>query len=198
MLFCSSILSIFGADMELTTPEGIDIVLHDDGTWDFKDRNTEDFKEDVDITLGDGRIILLTTHYEWRFVKKSELKKKNVLPVKSVNATGTGKSIDVAQAVATAHKAALDKVTYKLKSSIKNKKLNYKKLRDCVRRVEKDEDTTEVFTKGKGWAAKISIILDKGSILAVLDCESKKEEKKEEKKPEATGNKKEEIKAKKD
>ena len=50
-----------------------------------------------------------------------------------------------------------------------------------MRRVEKDVDSEESFTKGKGWSVKTLIILDKGSILAVLDCEEVKKEKKEEK-----------------
>ncbi len=191
ILFSSFIFSIFAADMVLTTPDGVNIVLHDDNTWDFEDRNSEDITEDIDITLGDNRIILITPDYEWRFVKKSDLKKKNVIPVKNVTATGMGKSIDLAQALATASKAALDKVTYKLKISLKNKKLKNDKLKDCIRRVEKDVDTTEVFTKGRGWSVKIAILLDKGSILAVLDCESEKAAKKEEIKDKPIDNKKE-------
>lgn len=171
---CSIIFSSYAADMVLTTPEGINIVLHDDNTWDFEDRNTEDIEEDFHITLHDNRIIMITAYGEWKFVDKAALKKKDVIPVKNVMASGTGKSIDVAHAVASAFKVALDKVTYKLKTSLKNKKLKTEKLKDCIRRVEKDVDTTEVFTKGKGWSAKVEIVLDKGSILAVLDCESEK------------------------
>ena len=66
--------------------------------------------------------------------------------------------------------------TTKLKASIKNKKLDYNKLLECVKRVEKEVENSESFVKGKGWTISIQMKLDKGSILAVLDCEKEGKE----------------------
>lgn len=183
LLICLFTLSIFAGDMTLVHG-GENVILHDNNTWDFENRNAEELEEDFEITLMDNRIIRVSADGTWRFVEKSELKAREVLPVNHVSGKGTGQNIDLATASAMAMKSALTKATKKLKASIKNKKLNYNNLYDCVRRVEKDEDSEESFTKGKGWSVTTRIILDKGSILAVLDCESKKKAKKKEEKKE--------------
>jgi hypothetical protein len=172
----------FAADMTLVH-EGKEFILHDNNTWDFVNKNRDDLTKNTFVTLDDNRIILLTTQYEWRFVDKAELKKTNDnISVKFISAKGTAQHRVVSEATANAKNKALVNATKKLKASIKHKKLNYNKLLDCVKRVEKEEESSESFSKGKGWNVTIKINLDKGSILAVLDCEGKKEEKKEEKK----------------
>lgn len=163
---------------------GNNIILHDDNTWDFEDRNAPDIREPFNITLYDNRIIWISPDYTWRFVDKKELSKKEFIIVKTVTAKGTATHLVLSEATAIAMKSAVNKATKKLKASIKNRKLNFNKLLDCVRRVEKDEDTEEKFTKGKGWSVSTTIILDKGSILAVLDCEEEKKEAKKEGKKE--------------
>lgn len=179
ILFIALSLS-FAADMTLVN-EGKEFILHEDNTWDFVNKNIDDLTENAFITLDDNRIILLTTDYTWRFVDKAELKKTNDnISVKVISAQGTAQHRVLAEATANAKNKALVNATKKLKASIKHKKLNYNKLLDCVRRVEKEEDSSENFSKGKGWHVTIKMTLDKGSILAVLDCEGKKEEKKAE------------------
>ena len=176
-------LSTFAVDMTLEHG-GENVILHDNNTWDFENKNAEDLEEDFDVTLNDNRIIRISADGSWRFVEKSELQAKEVLPVNHVSGKGTGQHIDLNEASAMALKSALTKATNKLKASIKNKKLNFNKLYDCVRRVEKDVDSEESFTKGKGWGVTTQIILDKESILAVLDCESEKKTEEKEQKPE--------------
>jgi hypothetical protein len=71
---------------------------------------------------------------------------------------------------------------------MKPRKLDPKKLSDCIRRVEKETKYEENFTQGKGWNVSLLMVLDKGSIIAVLECatppkppageEKKKKEKK--------------------
>lgn len=178
LLICLFTLSTFAGDMTLIH-SGENVILHDNNSWEFENRNAEELEEDFEVTLNDNRIIRVSADGTWRFVEKSELKAREPLPVNHVSGKGTGQNIDLATASAMAMKSALTKATKKLKASIKNKKLNFNKLYDCVRRVEKDEDSEESFTKGKGWSVTTQIILDKGSILAVLDCEEEKKEKKE-------------------
>ena len=170
----------FAGDMTLIH-SGESLILHEDNTWEFENRNAEELEEDFEITLDDNRIIRVSAEGTWRFVKKSELKAKDVLPINHISAKGTAQHQVLAEASAVAMKNAVLKATTKLKAAIKTKKLNFNRLQDCVRRVEKDVDSEESFTKGKGWSVKTQIILDKGSILAVLDCEEVKKEKKEEK-----------------
>ncbi len=180
-LFVVSFTPLYAGDMTLEY-EGREYVLLEDNTWDFGNRDDPDLEDNLFITLGDGRIVLIALDYSWRFVDKKELIKSNDnITVKFITAQGKAQNIDVGRATAAAKKKALANATKKLKASIKNKKLNYNKLMDCIRRVEKEEDSSESFTKGKGWSVTVKMTLDKGSIRAVLDCEGKKEEKKEEK-----------------
>ena len=163
---------------------GENLILHDDNTWVFENKNAEELEEDFEITLDDDRIIRISAEGTWRFVEKSELKAKDVLPVNHISAKGTAQHQVLSEASAVAMKNAVNKATTKLKAAIKTKKLNFNRLQDCVRRVEKDVDSEESFTKGKGWSVTTQIILDKGSILAVLDCEEVKKEEGAEKKAE--------------
>ncbi len=185
-LFTISYYPLFAADMTMEY-NGIEYILHEDKYWDFVDRNSPDVEEPIFITLHDNRIILISPDYSWRFVDKKELQKTNDnISIKFVSGKGTASHLVLSEATARATKKALSNATKKLKASIKHKKLNYNKLYDCVRRVEKEEDSSESFTKGKGWSVTVKMELDKGSILAVLDCEGKKEEKKEAPKKEET------------
>jgi len=178
-LFTVLFYPLTAADMTMEY-NGIEYILHEDKYWDFVDKDSPDVEEPIFITLHDNRIILIAPDYTWRFVDKKELQKTNDnITVKFVSGKGTASHLVLSEATAIATKKALSNATKKLKSSIKHKKLNYNKLYDCVRRVEKEEDSSESFTKGKGWSVTVKMVLDKGSILAVLDCEGKKEEKKE-------------------
>lgn len=166
----------FAGDMTLIH-SGENLILHDDNSWEFENKNAEELEENFEITLDDNRIIFVSVDGTWRFVEKSELKARDVLPVNHISAKGTARHVVLSEASGVAMKNAVSKATKKLKAAIKTKKLNFNRLQDCVRRVEKDVDSEESFTKGKGWSVTTQIILDKGSILAVLDCEEVKKEK---------------------
>ncbi|MGD9201642.1 MAG: hypothetical protein PVI26_08780 [Chitinispirillia bacterium] len=179
-------ISFFGAfafsnDMTLVY-NNQEIILHEDETWDFADQNAKEFKESFNITLNDNRIIRISTDYSWRFVAKNELNSIEFVTTKNVSAKGNATHPVLAEANARAMENAVKKASVKLKASVKNRKLNLANLTDCVKRVEKDVDKQEKFTKGTGWNVKVEIALDKGSILSVLDCEAQAKPKKTAKK----------------
>ncbi len=166
---------LLAADMVLSVSKDQNIVLKEDNTWVFENQTNKTIDEDYTVTLNDNRIVLISADNTWRFIEKAELEQNKALPVKRVTSQGTAQHLVFTEACAVANKKAIDKATQKLKLSLKGKKLNYTKLRDCVRRVEKDIDTSNTFTNGKGWHVKIGMVLDEGSIRAVLDCaETKK------------------------
>lgn len=174
-VFGSAMFFIVSADdMVLTLHNGQDVTLHEDNYWSFEDRTQDDLTESLNITLGDNRVIRINQDYTWKFLSKEDLASNKNVSVKTITAKGSCTHVVLSEATALAMKSAITKATKKLKASIKNKKLNYAKLRNCVRRVEKEIDTEENFVKGRGWNVVISIVLDKGSILAVLDCEKEK------------------------
>lgn len=155
--------------------EGTSYVLHEDNTWDFLDRDAPELKEDLIATLPDNRTIKLLGNHSWQFLTKDELKQNSNLSISVVKVQGRGTHSGYSEAVNIATKKALANATQKIRSSLPQKKLNQKKLENCVRRVEKESNQSDAFTKGKGWSVTIDWVLDKGSILAVLDCESIKD-----------------------
>lgn len=175
-------VSLFAADMTVSYG-GKSYVLHEDNTWEFENKVRVELDEGFEIPLDDDRVVELADDYTWRFIEKAELDERARAPVASVTAKGYCQHPVLSEASARAMKDATDKAAQKLKASLKNRKVNYAKLNECVKRVEKDVDSEENFTKGKGWSVSVNMVLDKGSILAVLDCEAQKEEKKEDAPP---------------
>ncbi len=163
--------TIVNTDMTLVH-SGKNIVLHDDNTWEIENDKNAEIEKDVTVYLNDNRIVLIKTDYSWCFADKTLLAKREELAIKNVSSKGTAQHAVLSEASAIAMKNAVEKATKKLKASIKRKKLDFNKLKDCVRRVEKDVDSEETFTKGKGWSVVVNLTLDKGSVLAVLDCAS--------------------------
>jgi hypothetical protein len=167
VLFACSVLA---KDMALTTPEGVQIILHDDNTWEYKKGpSLQPPKDDNSVELTDGRIILLKTDYSWGFVDRATLANMLKVTIDSVSTKGSGTNIDVAVATKTAYSKCWETVAAKIRAGV-NKKMAQAKLMDCVRRVEKDEDKQENFVKGQGWTVSVSMKLDRGSINAVIEC----------------------------
>lgn len=157
-------------DMALTTPEGVQIILHDDNAWEYKKGpSLEPPKEDVTVEINDGRIIMLRTDYSWGFIDRTTLANILKVTIDSVSAKGVGKNVDVAKATKTAYDICWESVAGKIRAGV-NKRLPQAKLMDCIRRVEKDEDKQENFVKGEGWTISLSMKLDRGSINAVIEC----------------------------
>jgi hypothetical protein len=157
-------------DMALTTPEGLQIILHEDNSWEFKKGpSATPLKDDASVELYDGRIIMLRTDYSWGFIDKTTLANILKVTIDSVSAKGVGKNIDVAKATKAAYSICWESIAGKIRGGV-NKRLPQTKLLDCIKRVEKDEDKQENFVKGVGWTVNLAMKLDRGSINAVIEC----------------------------
>lgn len=168
---------LFGKDMVLTTPDGMDIILKDDSTWVFKNGQKGEVEGDFTVPVTGGKIVLIAADGTWGFVKEEIKKEREIIPTDSVIGKGHGVHGDVAVANAMAQKEALAQVVGKMRIALKNVKIDQSKFADCVRRVEKDVDKQEEFKKGTGWVVSIKMTLDRGSILAVAECAMKEEKK---------------------
>ena len=170
LLVCAFSSSLFAKEMDLTTPEGVKIILHEDNAWEYKKGLAlEPPKEDKTVELGDGRIILLKADYSWGFTDKATLAAIVKITIDSVEAKGVGKHADVAVATKTATDKCYATLVERVKAGC-NKKMTTAKLADCIKRVEKDEDKQENFVKGVGWTVDMTMKLDRGSINAVIAC----------------------------
>jgi|GEM_PF-2369091 len=181
-----SILDVFAADkdtaaarqqrreppkqMLLSTPDGKEIMLKEDNIWEPAGKAEMNVEKDFTVPLNDGRIVLIGADGTWGFVNKEVQYAEDMLTTDKVVARGTGQSVDVTAATNAATRQAMENAVLKTRDAVRKIKVNTKKIRECIERVEKDVDSQEQFVQGKGWTVNVSITLDKGSLLAVVDC----------------------------
>jgi hypothetical protein len=183
LLFIASALCHGQGDtmMSLTTLKGEEIILRPDNIWVPAKGQEILVEKDFTVPISGGRFVLINADGTWGFVKEELVYAEDLITTTKVVAKGTASNVDVTIATEAAKKKAFSAAVTKTKSAIsKIKKIDYKRVEDCVLNVEKDVEQQENFKKGKGWTVIVMITLDKGSLLAVVDCARKKEEKKEE------------------
>ena len=160
-------------DMVLSTPDGMNIVLHDDSTWVFQNGKRNEIEKDFTVPVSDSKIVLISSGGTWEFVSSEIKDERELVPADSVTGKGHAVNKDLAVATAQAQKQALDQVTARMKIALKNLKIDQTKLADCVKRVEKTVDKNDNFKKDVGWDVAVSMKLDRGSLFAVADCAQK-------------------------
>jgi len=176
-LFLSAVVTFAGKqppkDLILTTLDGVDIVLHADNTWELQGGKNIEFEKDFTVPVSGGKIVLISLDGTWSYVDKEIQDENALIPTQKVTGSGHAVHMDYSTASAKAQNQALAQVGSKMRSALSKMKIDLKKLDDCIRRVEKDVDKKEEFKKGVGWDVSISMVLDRGSILAVADCAMK-------------------------
>ena len=176
-LFLSAVVTFAGKqppkDLILTTLDGVDIVLHADNTWELQGGKNIEFEKDFTVPVSGGKIVLISLDGTWSYVDKEIQDENALIPTQKVTGSGHAVHMDYSTASAKAQNQALAQVGSKMRSALSKMKIDLKKIDDCIRRVEKDVDKKEEFKKGVGWDVSISMVLDRGSILAVADCAMK-------------------------
>jgi hypothetical protein len=157
--------------MILTTPGGEQLRLYEDNPWCGVKGQEILFEKDFTVELSDGRFVLINVDGTWGFVAQELLYADDLLAVNKVVGKGRATNVDVTAATQAARQQAMDNSILKTLDAVKKiNKIDQDKLKECVLRVEKDVDTQEAFTTGKGWTVQVLVTLDKGSLLAVVDC----------------------------
>ena len=77
------------AEMELTTPDGVAIILKPDSTWSFKNNNQEGVENDTYRAGKHGKIIKISHDQTWSFVKKEIIPENKILACDSVSEKDT-------------------------------------------------------------------------------------------------------------
>lgn len=176
-LFLSAIVAFAAKqppkDLILTTLDGVDVVLHADNTWELQGGKNIQFEKDFTVPVSGGKIVLIAMDGTWSYVDKEIQDENALIPTQTVNGAGHAVHMDYSTASGQAQKQALAQVGAKMRTALKKVKIDLKKLDDCIRRVEKEVDKKEEFKKGIGWDVSISMVLDRGSILAVAECAMK-------------------------
>jgi hypothetical protein len=157
--------------MILTTSGGEQLQLHEDNTWSAVKNQEVLFEKDFTVPLADGRFVLINVDGTWGFVTQELIYADDLLTTSKVIGQARVTNVDVTLATQAAKKQALDNSIIKTREAVRKiKKIDKEKLKECVLAVEKDVDTQEAFTTGKGWTVQVLVTLDKGSLLAVVDC----------------------------
>jgi hypothetical protein len=161
------------AEMELTTPEGIAIILKPDSTWSFKNNNQESVENDFTVPVNNGKIIKISHDQTWSFVKKEIIPENKVIPCDSITGKGHCVNLDINTATDAAQKQAMQEISTKLKIALKNFKIDSKKLPDCLKNVQKEVAKKEDFKQNGGWEVSVSVKIDKNGLVAISDCSKK-------------------------
>jgi hypothetical protein len=166
ILLCTVGISA-GGDVTLSLENGIDLLLHEDGTWSVD--GDQRFKVDntFTVTVPDGRIIAILPDYRWGYVDESQAEEINL---KKVYATAKASHADVSEATRKAENMAIDRIARKLMKTFKDHKPTMKKLRECIRNNDKDIEKADAFSKSLGWKVDMKITLNKDDLVAVRDC----------------------------
>ena len=185
-IMCVSVCICFAGEdtlMTLTTLTGEELTLRADGIWVPAHGQEVLFEKDFTVPISGGRFVLINTDGTWGFVKEELLYAEDLITTTKITSKGIVSNIDVTVATEKAKNKAFAGAVSKAKNAIKKiKKIDYKKVEECVRAVEKEVDVQETHSKSKGWTVQVLITLDKGSLLAVVECARKTEEEKAEKK----------------
>ncbi|MBD3392039.1 MAG: hypothetical protein GF418_08195 [Chitinivibrionales bacterium] len=157
--------------MVLITTEGDELQLFQNNTWMPVKGQEILYEKDFTVPLPDGRHVLINVDGTWGFVTEELLYAEDLLTTKKVVGKGRATHIDVNIATDKAKKKAFDNTVVKAKNALrKMKKIDYKQVPDCIKRVEKDIEVSEQFAKSSGWTVQVLITLDEGSLLAVVEC----------------------------
>lgn len=160
-------------NMELTTPDGIAIILNPDSTWAFKSGKQEAVDNDFTVPLRNGKIIKIAQDQTWSYVKEEIVSESHALTVDSLVAKGHSINLDIGTATDAAQKQAMQDLSTKIKLVLAKFKLDAKKLPDCIKNVQKEVVKTEDFKKGVGWEITVLLTVKKNGLLAVSDCSKK-------------------------
>jgi hypothetical protein len=160
-------------EMELTTPDGMAIILKPDSTWSFKNNNQESVENDFTVPVNNGKIIKISHDQTWSFVKKEIIPENKILACDSVSGKGHSINPDINTATDAAQKQAMQEISTKVKIALKNIKIDAKKLPDCIKDAHKDVSKNEDFKKNTGWEVSVLVKIDKTGLMAISDCAKK-------------------------
>lgn len=156
-------------DMTLTLDSGAEILLHDDHTWDFADRNHTPQKNDITISTGDGSTIHIATNQTWAYVsgdKGSTTTEHSYLA--SVFAVGTAQGPDQFDTRLSAMAQAATHLARQLIESSGQNDLTIEKVKACINAEGTSTEVKENYLEK--WKIEVKISADQYQIRAIMEC----------------------------
>jgi hypothetical protein len=163
--------ALFADDMTLGLDDGVEIILHDDYTWDYTSESTAELAEDMSVIVDNGDAILVKLDQTWALIEEGDPETviRESEELGSAYSVGNAHGPDQYIANNTAMDAAIEHLAKKLRSAIGDEKLTIVRLSYCIEEEDKSIKIREKQVKNI-WQVKVDLRLDKEQIQTILEC----------------------------
>jgi hypothetical protein len=163
--------ALFADDMTLNLDDGIEIILHDDYTWDYTSESMAELADDMSVIVDNGDAIQVKLDQTWAMIEQGdpETVVRESEELGSAFSIGTAHGPDLYIANNTAMDAAIEHLAKKLRAAIGDEKLTIVRLSYCIEEEDKSVNIKENQVKNI-WQVKVDLRLDKEQIQTVLEC----------------------------
>ena len=112
--------SLFANDMTLGLDDGVEIILHDDYTWDYTTESTAELADDRSVIVDNGDAIQVKLDQTWALIEEGDAETITQESVELGSAYSVGNAQGPDQYIAnnTAMDAAIEHLAKKLRSAI--------------------------------------------------------------------------------
>jgi hypothetical protein len=172
---CVLAVAARGGDMTLDLGNGVEVFLHEDSSWSYKERPAKEIDEDQYITVDRGQIIMIGVEGNWRFVDGKQAKEATTKIVyETMFASGMSESKVHREADAKAMEMAIGKMVTKLRKAV-GSKVSSTLVKKCLMMQDGVIEKQETF--GKLWRVTVKISLDDAGVKRIIACSQEYEEK---------------------
>ncbi len=169
LVYC--IANLFANDMTLQLEDDVEVILHDDHTWDYTSQSPSQMASDNSVVIDNGDVIQIKTDHTWNLIEKGYDENLTTESEELGSAYSVGNANGPDQYIAnnTAIDAAIEHLAKQLISATGNNKLTIERLCYCIKEEDKSIQIQEK-QKNNIWQVQVNLALDAEQIKAVLEC----------------------------
>ncbi len=156
--------NLWAEDINVSSEDGMDLILHEDFSWEPVETGGWVPPGVFEVTLDDGRTLVLHNDFTWRFSSASVA--EGVMPLQTAYAVGKARRETAEAAREDADKEAVRRLAIQLKSLAPGTELG--SLTECIAQHDKTVDISE--HSRSGWDVTVRIEVDHETIRTILDC----------------------------
>ncbi len=155
--------TLWSDDISVSLDKGIDLILHEDFTWEPGETGSWIPPGVFEVALDDGRNLILHNDFTWRFSSGAAGER---IPLETAYAVGTARRETAEAAREDAGREAVRRLAIQLESVIPGADL--RTLTECISRQEKKTDVDE--HSQSGWDVTVRIEIGREAIQGIMDC----------------------------
>lgn len=169
LFFC--VPNLFADDMTLQLEDDVEVILHDDHTWDYTAQSPSQLANDNSVVIDNGDVIQIKTDHTWSLIEEGDSENVTTESEELGSAYSVGNAHGPDQYIAnnTAMDAAIEHLAKQLMAATGDKKLTLVRLTYCIEEEDKSIQIQEKQDK-KIWRVQVNLSLDAEQIKAVLEC----------------------------